>query len=488
METSNPVKIRRSTIITVSAVFLLVLLLSYFCPLITDDLHFKFVWNGFNANPGKEVRVSSISDIIESAKNYYQYSGGRVVCHTIVFVLVNLPKWVFAILNAAVFCAAGLLIHGHILEKTRLKSNFTLAFIYASLFLLMPVWGDSILWISGSVNYLWAGTSILWAIYLIDKEENSRKNLYLSCIAVLIASATNEIAGGMLSVILIIRMIFWKKKPFSYFYMVLFCVIPGIGLILSAPGNKNRMAVVDGHESIGLIDVLKTTYGYLGSYFDWAAIMLFVIFAVMFYMIFTKSKVSDVFNAMTVTIACTLGACALGFSGVVIQRALFTVILPLMIPFWSLAGYFLYTMDAPNKSKAIIASIGLIAVLCFATMGWMQGATAVLILLLEVIIDKLSKGRFSRKDSRNTKRDIIILSILTAIVIFNTSTFFIDVSKYNSYIEKTTAAMKAGDGAAVSELKPGTQLMSSFFPVEGTIVSDYSVSWIYEYYVVNGGK
>ena len=207
METSNPVKIRRSTIITVSAVFLLVLLLSYFCPLITDDLHFKFVWNGFNANPGKEVRVSSISDIIESAKNYYQYSGGRVVCHTIVFALVNLPKWVFAILNAAVFCAAGLLIHGHILEKTRLKSNFTLAFIYASLFLLMPVWGDSILWISGSVNYLWAGTSILWAIYLIDKEENSRKNLYLSCIAVLIASATNEIAGGMLSIILIIRMI-----------------------------------------------------------------------------------------------------------------------------------------------------------------------------------------------------------------------------------------------------------------------------------------
>ena len=488
METSKVSKLNRPIIITVSAVFLLVLLLSYFCPLITDDLHFKFIWNGFDAKAGSEVRVSSIADIIESAKNYYQYSGGRVVCHTIVFAMVNLPKWVFAIFNAAMFCIAGLLIHGHILKKTRKKSDLTLAFIYLSMFFLLPVWGDSILWMSGSVNYLWSGTAILWAIYLIDREDNSKKNLYLSCIAVLIASSTNEIAGGVLSIILILRMIFWKKKPFSYFYMVLFCVIPGIGLVLSAPGNKNRMKLVDGHASIGLTDVLKTAYGYLGSYFSWASLILFVIFAVLFYMIFKKSKVSELINPMTVTIACTLGACALGFSGVVIQRALFTVIFPLLIPFWSLSSYFLYTMDKPHKSKAVIASLGLLAILCLATQEFMVGALLALFTVLYLLINILAKGRLGTKQTRSKKRDIIFISILSAIVIFYSVMFFFDVSKYDSYIEQTVAAMKEGDGEKVSELRPNKQLSSSFFPVEGTIVSDYSVSWIYEYYVVNGGK
>lgn len=480
--------IKKSKLITVSAVFLLVLLLSYFCPLITDDLHFKFVWNGFNANAGSEVRVSSVKDIIESAKNYYQFSGGRVICHAIVFALVNLPKWVFAILNSAMFCTAGLLIFGHIREKTRERSSFTLPLIYLSMFMLLPVWGDSILWISGSVNYLWAGTAMLWAIYLIDREDKSKKNLYLTCIAVLIASATNEISGGMLAVILILRMITWQKKPFSYFYMALFCVIPGMGLVLTAPGNRNRMSAVDGHSGVDLLGAAKTAYGYLGAYIDWGAILFFVIFSVLFYMIFTKSKVKDIFSSMTVTIACTLGACALGFSGVVIQRALFSVIFPLMIPFWSLIYYSLYGMDAPHKKKSIICAFALIAILCAATVGLLQGAVAVLILLLYVIDDILTKGRISKKGKQSNKADIILTVILSVIVIANTVLFFIDVRKYDSYIDQTVEAMKNNDAAKVVELKPDTRLMSAYFPAEGTIVSDYSVSWIYEYYVVNEGR
>ena len=129
---------RTINIVTVSAVFLLILLLSYFCPLITDDLHFKFVWNGFDARTGQEVRVSSIWDILESARNYYTFSGGRVVCHTIVFALVNMNRWVYSVLNALMFVTAGILIRKHMKEKLAEKNRFTLPLIYISMFMLLP--------------------------------------------------------------------------------------------------------------------------------------------------------------------------------------------------------------------------------------------------------------------------------------------------------------------------------------------------------------
>ena len=382
-------------IITVSAVFLLVLLLSYFCPLITDDLHFKFIWNGFNADTGNEVRVSSIGDIFESAKNYYRFSGGRVICHFIVFAMVNLNKWVFAILNAAVFVAAGWLIFSHIEIRDESAKKWIFPMVYLTVFMLMPSMGDSVFWISGSVNYLWSGTAMLWAICLIDSKDVSRRNRYLTCIAVLIASAANEIFGGMLAIILILRYLAYRIKPASYYYQALFCVIPGMGLVLSAPGNANRMAAVDGHKSVSILDALKTAYSYLGSFIDRASPMLFLAIALLIYMILRKKKAADIIAPETVTIACIAGTCALGFSGVVIQRALFSVILPLLIPFWVHLRFLLNKACKAERAKAAAGAVIVLAVLQCATMQFMQAGITLLLLLLVVIINKLSHGSLS---------------------------------------------------------------------------------------------
>ena len=482
-------KQRTINIVTVSAVFLLVLLLSYFCPLITDDLHFKFVWNGFNANTGNEVRVSSVWDIIESAKNYYAYSDGRVICHAIVFALVNVNKWVFAVLNAAVFVAAGWLIRGH-MNKAYLKYNdLMLPYVYLSMFTLLPVWGDSVLWISGSVNYLWAGTAIIWAIYLIDKQDVSNKNRVLTCIAVLIASATDEIAGGMLTIILILRMITWRKKSLAYYYSALFCVIPGMGLVLTAPGNRSRMMAVDGHSGVGMMDALKTSYGYLGCFVDWSAVILIVIFATMFYFILKKYSFKDTVSLMTVTISCFAGTIALGFSGVVIQRALFIVIFPLLIPFWSTVPYFIHLAKGKEKFKAILFAVGLVAVLDLITMSFLQAGIMALLILLIIIVNMLTKGRIENpQPAGRTRTDIVFVALLSILIITQFVMFLKDVKNYDTYIEQTVTAMKEGNNEKLYSLKPPKQLNSVFFPAEGTIVSDYSVSWIYEYYVAGGGR
>ena len=74
------------------------------------------------------------------------------------------------------------------------------------------------------------------------------------------------------------------------------------------------------------------------------------------------------------------------------------------------------------------------------------------------------------------------------IVLANFVFFFDDAANYNSYIDQTVTAMKAGDNETLYSLRPPRALRSGFFPAEGTIVSDYSVSWIYEYYVIGGGR
>ena len=67
VRTTTDKRINKINMITVPAVFLLVLLLSLITPLITDDLHFNYVWNGFDADIGNEVRIASIG-VVKSDK------------------------------------------------------------------------------------------------------------------------------------------------------------------------------------------------------------------------------------------------------------------------------------------------------------------------------------------------------------------------------------------------------------------------------------
>ena len=487
MDPLSDFKHNKINVITVSAVFLLVLLLSFICPLITDDMHFKFIWNGFGANAGQEVRVGSLGDIFQSAAHYYQYSGGRVVCHFLVFALDNLPRALFANLNALMYVTAGYLIYKHITVDIAKALKFLLPFVYLSMFLVLPVWGDSVVWISGSVNYLWAGTAILWALYLIDCSKPGVASGILTCVAVLIASSTGEIAGGMLIVVIVLRMLAHRKHKTGFYIAALVSAVPGIMLILLSPGNANRMAAVDLHESIGVLDVLRTSYGYLGRFIDWNAIVLFPILVTLFMIIFRKSGWRDILRPMAVTIACLLGSLALGMSGVVISRAIFTSSLPLLIPMWNFTLLLLYNYKGERKVKSVYAALITISALQFLTLNWMSGILTSLVFAVIFLIGRVRPYALSGQGRPSLIFDAVLVTILSVSVMSNAVLFVIDTVRYNSYIDQTVAAMKEGDMNKVANLKPDIYLSDRFFPSEGTIVSDYSLSWIYEYHVLGGG-
>lgn len=109
--------------------------LNFKCPYITDDIHFFFVWKDFLPSENDKL-ITSAKDIYISQKNYYYKSGGRVLCHTITFLLLQLPKYIFNIINSFMFVLLGFLIYKLINinhEKKIFNSPFNIfIFIYRS--------------------------------------------------------------------------------------------------------------------------------------------------------------------------------------------------------------------------------------------------------------------------------------------------------------------------------------------------------------------
>lgn len=196
------------------AVFMFMLVLNYRCGYITDDYHFRFVWKDFMPTENDSV-VGGISDIFVSMVNYYQKSGGRVIAHFVTYLMVNMNyKFIFNLLNSLMFTVLGFLIYRIAFMQERIRP-FPQAMIYMSMFIFLPYFGDNVLWISGSVNYLWTGTLMMFCIYRFERSVQGYgviKRIILFA-AVLISSPTNETTGGILFVWIAVYLISTKRRP-----------------------------------------------------------------------------------------------------------------------------------------------------------------------------------------------------------------------------------------------------------------------------------
>lgn len=252
-------------ILTIVGVFAYILYLTASCPYITDDWHFKFVWRAFRPD-GNDTRVTGLSNIIDSMKNYYNMSGGRVICHFITYVFVNINKNIFNIINAVIFVLLGIIIYRAATRTTAPpRCNLLLLLIYVSVILFTPVFGDVALWISGSINYMWSITLMLACCLLIDKwfEDITLKKALLMSIPIAISAATNETTGGMLIVFMVLTFIV-KKKKFSPLYLIpVIAALPGMALVILAPGNSVRAQNVEHVEVMSRETLIKAGTLYL---------------------------------------------------------------------------------------------------------------------------------------------------------------------------------------------------------------------------------
>ena len=221
--------------------FLLMLILNFLTPLIADDFSYSFCLGG--------KRVGDLRDVFEYQVHHYLTWGGRSVVHGIAQTFLIFPKYVFNIFNTVVYLLLTLLIYKHIVGKERKYNPVLYIFINMLIWFGLPVFGQNILWLIGSCNYLWATTIVLlfllpYRLSLdVQKKSNSIFKSILMLVLGIIAGWTNEnTAAAMIFFIglFILYKIYFKEKLSAWNITGLIGAICGFIIMIIAPGNRVR--------------------------------------------------------------------------------------------------------------------------------------------------------------------------------------------------------------------------------------------------------
>lgn len=224
-------------------IFVLMLFLNIKTPLLGDDLTYSFIFNSTD-------KITSLKDIFDSQYEHYYTWGGRSVVHAIAQLLLTLSPLTMDVINSLAFIFLILLIYKHINHKKPLSISL-LAGIFLLVWFLEP-FAETVLWITGSANYLW-GTVIILAFLLPFRlyDNKKSKSLFISAFKVIfmftagiITGWTNENTVAGLIVIVLLFMIYYHKFAKwnipLWAYTGLAGVLIGYAIMIAAPGNAVR--------------------------------------------------------------------------------------------------------------------------------------------------------------------------------------------------------------------------------------------------------
>lgn len=165
--------------------------LNWLTPYGGDDYRYMFMFfEGVKFDPERPIRT--FGDILISQYNHWLGFNGRTVVHIIVQLFAGiLGKPLFNICNAAVFV---LFILAVVRLGMRKVSALNLLFAFAVVLLLWPGFGCTALWMSGSVNYIWASAAVCGFILALNRWGAAPlKAVHLLwCIPCLLAGWTHE--------------------------------------------------------------------------------------------------------------------------------------------------------------------------------------------------------------------------------------------------------------------------------------------------------
>ena len=292
---------------------------------ITDDWHFMFIFGDFMPDDNSQ-RVQSVSDIFLSMKDYYLGSGGRVLSHTVLSTLLMLDKWIFNILNTIVYFVLGFLMLA--LVKKEKSTPIVLIPINILLIFYLPLFGETCLWMSGSVNYLWM--AVLSLAFIVSVKKNKT---ILSFILALFTGFTNEATGGMMIVFIVSQILFKKEKLDKINILRMLLVIPGELFILLSPGNTIRADEIS-KTKIFSIDValqkLSETLRWIVDDGYYVLIIPIIVIIVIY-----RKNIKDFADSISFLLTSLAGMTALALSGTFIMRAHFLNVVLLIMAFVS---------------------------------------------------------------------------------------------------------------------------------------------------------
>ena len=266
-------------ILVLLSVFGFMFVLNYNTSMVSDDYIYQFVFE--NRMPTSETRrLTNVFQLFPSMANHWRLWGGRVTVHFLLQFCFLMGKGFFNVFNSIMFIVLGLLIYKHI-DDTKDINIPLLISIYAAIFLFVPQPGATILWKSGSANYLWASIMILimTLIYKRHFDSNEKiKNTNLNAILIFLyglfvgCSSENGVIALIITQILFMLAykIKYNKIP-NWAYAGLIGTIISYILLLASPGNyirANEMYPGVEYKFDDLIDytlkITSLTYKYVG--------------------------------------------------------------------------------------------------------------------------------------------------------------------------------------------------------------------------------
>lgn len=138
-----------------NCIFFYLILLAAFIGMFVFNALTPYMSDDFCYDPG---RWKGISEAFDRAWENYLTWNGRIIPQILMNFALAIPKWLFNIINSLFFVGLVVLIY---LNARDSDLNFTndyklLLFIIVLLFLFGVAPGQTMLWVAGSCNYLWA--------------------------------------------------------------------------------------------------------------------------------------------------------------------------------------------------------------------------------------------------------------------------------------------------------------------------------------------
>ena len=275
------------------AVFAFMLTLTSLTPISADDYSYSF-----NESTGE--RIESLADIVDFQIWHYFNWGGRSVAHTIAQTFLLIDKSFFNIINSIVYLAFIFLLYFHI-KGCKENSIRLFLIVFFSSCVFNPVFGQTMVWLVGSCNYLWGMTFILlfllpFRIYA-ERQFIYKNGILLPVMAFLglIAGWCNENSSGTALLLSLAAIIMLKRKkikiPIWFFSGTAGCAA-GLAMMVLAPGNGKRAEHFN--EDYNFFIKMSNRFAVASERLE-AYISLIIIFVILFtLMILLKSDIQKI--------------------------------------------------------------------------------------------------------------------------------------------------------------------------------------------------
>lgn len=289
--------------------FVLVPILTYVCifayifltPYLSDDFAYMMEM--------RDTGAKTVGDVARLAFDEYFLHGGRLVHYFTFRIFLFIPtKMVFNIVASAIFVVLGLLIYANISKKKKYDIG-VIMLIYLMIWLFCVRPGQTVVWLTGSVVYLFATTYILGSLtlfrYMMSHEKVNHPIiisicLFLLCLIAGNVSENNSGAAILLLVIFTINKYVDDKKNFSatftlkkfvkpYMIVAFVGYIAGFLTLVLSPGAHVRASSAAVNDYKGIVGLLSHFYKISVSLRD-LFLPMFIVIAILFVILAIKGQ------------------------------------------------------------------------------------------------------------------------------------------------------------------------------------------------------